>query len=263
MKISKLLAAGVFAVMVSVDGATFATTLFPNNPRASQRIVADNYGGSIESDGEVDDLQNPNKSLYSINKELWIDFPSSSSNGGAQWLEMGGTKGGVAKSITIDNPDIDTDLFYYEGHFFGYNFYDTQGYVHYHEGKVGDANPTGTHTYQIQRDFSTDNRWLASLDNNPAYYLTVSTVTQDSTKYSQAAAISFGIESAETTDSFTSGTTITSVSTIPTSGTSWQLYQGTTINRDTPLNAPENYNGMNSAWVQYDGVNNRANYYHN
>lgn len=246
------------AVLTAVLASSFAIAA-PVNPhaKATKRILQDTYGGSMQSNGSVDHLQNPNKKLDFISKEMWLDFPSTSPSGGGEWLEIGGVKGGVDNSIT--NP---TNIVYWEGHFFAYSFYTTTNSLVYREGKIGTANPTGTHKYTIKRDFtSTSNtRWVALVDDVPAYYLTVGNVTGDPTKYSKAAAVTFGIESGENTNNFTKGTTVDSLSTIPTSGNAtnaWLLYQGTAIvDLDTPLASPSNYNGMRSTFFPFDGVNN-------
>ncbi|MEH2171450.1 hypothetical protein [Nostoc sp.] len=190
---------------------------------------------------------------------MWIDFPSTSPSGGGEWLELGGVKGAVSNNILTDNPQGSAYI-NWKGHFFAYSFYDTTNGVHYHEGKVGSANPTGTHTYQIDRDFSASNqtRWRALVDGSVAYYLTTSSVTSDTSKYSSAVAISFGIESSDNTYTFTNGTTIDSVYTLPATTSTWTLYQGGTSSLDH-----DTYNGMASSWQPFDGVNNSASFTHN
>ena len=79
----------------------------------------------------------------------------------------------MANSIIIDNADsANGETYNWKGHFFAYSFYDASNGVHYHESKVGNANPTGSHTYAIQRDFSNSNatRWVASVDGSAVYY---------------------------------------------------------------------------------------------
>lgn len=66
---------------------------------------------------------------------------------------------------------------------------------------------------------------------------------------------------------FTNGTTVDSLSLIPSSGNptnAWLLYQGTSmVDLDTPLTSPNNYNGMRSTFFHYDGVNNSITFNHN
>lgn len=263
MKRNLIGTATIFVSLLALSVAAIGATVNPHS-KATKRILQDNYGGSMQSNGSVEQLQNPGKKLDFISKEMWVDLPSTSLTGSGEWLEIGGVKGGVDNSIT--NP---TSIVYWEGHFFAYSLYKADGTLVYREGKIGAANPTGSHKYTIQRDFASSNttRWVALLDDVPAYYLTTNIVTGTATKFSKAAAVTFGIESGETTNTFTNGTTVDSLSLIPSSGNptnAWLLYQGTSmVDLDTPLTSPNNYNGMRSTFFPYDGVNNSITFNHN
>ncbi|NJL63177.1 MAG: hypothetical protein HC903_16785 [Methylacidiphilales bacterium] len=163
-----------------------------------------NFGAATTQEGCVNHLQS-NGGQEAFVKTMWLTFDTLDRN---QWLESGCTKSLTATSITIPNPNID-DVSFFEGHYFAYNTYvnvpgQTQPQSRYHEGRVniGTVIPSGNHRYKIERDITQNNRWCNAVNNVASYCITLPGVDN----YNAAGYITVGIESRDTSHTFTNNT---------------------------------------------------------
>lgn len=121
----------------------------------------------------------------------------------------GCTKSLTALSIVYENPNPDnpdTPVSYYEGHYFAYQTFDSQGNRRYHEGRVnlgGTPSPTANFRYKVERDLTVANRWCNFVNNSGTYCITLPGVNSNSPNYNVAGYVTVGIESADDTHTFT------------------------------------------------------------
>lgn len=228
---NKISMAMVLALLFIVATLPFTANAASVNPHwyAVQRLTATNTGVYTSITNDQEDLSHVSNSF--INKETWVGF----SNGG--WIEAGTTLG------PVDNSD--GYVADWHGHFFAYR----DGNGIYHERNVGSEYPTGTHNFQISRD--TDGgttNWTVYVD-----FTRVGTVP--SITSTTAIDQDVGIESSDSSNSFTSGTYASAMQYRNTSGTwtNWSSSSASKVNLDS--------NG--ARWVSsYSSSNNRITFTH-
>jgi hypothetical protein len=175
---------------------------------------------------------------------MWIFFPQQINRPG-EWVELGGGKGLTATSITIPNPQPQEQT-YWNGHYFTYQRVTADGSRWYYEGRIGSANPTGSHRYKLERDLTQPNRWKSSVDNVAAYLITIA----GASNYNVGKQLNIGIESQDNQHSFTNGTFVENIWTYPVSASGFQNYTGT-----APVAAENNNRGWYSLWFPIQNGN--------
>ncbi|MEI2577461.1 hypothetical protein V5G28_001310 [Scytonema sp. PRP1] len=224
----------------------------PTAPEYTQRRITQNvYGAAFTSSGSVDHLQSSSVTPYPLNKTMWLNFPPQPSNPAAfEWVELGGGKGLTATSIALPNPQLNEQS-YWAGHYFTYQRFDSSRNRWYYEGRIGSANPTGSHRYKLERVLSENNKWCSYVDNVGAYCITIA----GANNYNSAVNTTIGIESQDNQHSFTNGTGASNIWTYPTNATGFQIFGGTAVNIDN------NNRGWYSQWFPLQNGNNGIGFY--
>lgn len=217
----------MFALILSTIPIAKASPVYPHWYALSS-IDATSTGVYTSITNDQDDLSHVSGEF--INKEMWLGF----SNLG--WIEVGTTLG------PVDNSDGYVSDWH--GHFFAY--YDTTSY---HERNVGSQYPTGSHNFQISRDTSNGvTQWTVYVDFTRVG--TVPAITE-TTGIDQ----DVGIESTDSSNSFTSGTYASAMQYRNTSGT-WVTW-------NSASSTPTTYSNGSGGWAaSYSSSNNRITYTH-
>jgi hypothetical protein len=166
------------------------------------------FGAAVSLGGCVNHLQSNGVLDEPFVKTIWLTFDTPGYN---QWIEIGCTKSAVATSIAIPNPSFN-DGVYREGHYFGFSTHvmvNGQPQQRYYEGVVntGSSVPSGTHRYKIERDITNNNRWCNAVNNIASYCITLNGISN----YNSTGFITTGIESRDTSQTFTNNTTAENV----------------------------------------------------
>ncbi|MDF5730039.1 MAG: hypothetical protein PUP92_19000 [Rhizonema sp. PD38] len=157
-------------------------------------------GLSFTSQNTGEDLQNPNGASRFITKEGWLGF--SNSNGG-EWIETGTVKGALFKSFTDYTIDDWDGLFVAMNGCGGVTATQCSNHITYREGEVGSQVATGKHNFIIRKMTDGSGNYQVYIDYSPLIVVNGSTFT-----VSDPINADVGIESNDTTNSFTSGTTV-------------------------------------------------------
>lgn len=248
---NKLLQVGTIALsaLIACNSTSFAV---PTPAQYTQRRVQENsYGAAFTASGSVDHLNSSSTTPYPLNKALWMTFPPQLSNPNVnEWVEIGGGKGLTASTVAQPNPQIQEQS-YWSGHYFTYQRFDSSGSRWYYEGRIGSANPIGSHRYKLERDFSSTNKWCSYVNNIGAYCITIA----GAGSYNSAAYTTIGIESQDSAHSFTNGTSASNIWHYPTSASGFQIFGGTFANADN------NNRGWYSNWFPLQNGNNGIGFY--
>lgn len=102
-----------------------------------------------------------------------------------------------------------------------YQTIDPQGNKTYREGRInlGTGTPDGNFRYKIERDLSTNNRWCGYVNTSATYCITLPIT--GNYNYNAAGAVTVGIESADTSHTFTDGTKTENIWYYPFGGTGY------------------------------------------
>ena len=198
----------ILGVIASVEAMLFfaepvmATALAPHAYalyETNTNIPLDGVSFTSQNTGE--DLQNPNRASEIITKETWLNFSSSSKR---EWIETGTLNGGLYRSFSNHTIDKWDGIFVATNGCGGVSASQCNAFTTtFREGEIGSQVVTGKHNFIIRKMTDGSGNYQVYIDYNPTTVISGSSFT-----VSDPINAEVGIESSNTTNSFTNGTIV-------------------------------------------------------